>query len=126
MREQAACDRCIEKAKAPEFADQASTPAKSERSFCPTDKTPCCLPSTISLNYQNIGNHAPCLWYHPEQYLALVNKRSNVVAEDVTWMVPAGQGATIVDNFLDAAPVGIAGSTQPRVDIGISVAALMR
>jgi hypothetical protein len=48
------------------------------------------------------------------------------VAEDVTWMVPAGQGATIVDNFLDAAPVGIAGSTQPRVDIGISVAALMR
>ena len=51
MREQAACERCIKKAKVPEFADLESTPTKSEHAFCPTGKTPWCLPSTISLNY---------------------------------------------------------------------------
>ena len=48
------------------------------------------------------------------------------MAENVIWMVRAGQGAAIIDDFLDAASVGMAGTIQSRVDTGLNVAALTR
>lgn len=42
------------------------------------------------------------------------------------WMVRAGQGGAIVDDFLDAASVGIAERYQSRVNTGFRVAVLMR